>query len=155
MLHQAADQAVLLGLQELIHQGSGDLPELLLQGGHLALPRRCAELGVVLDLRFGAACPQRGHDAVLQREGDHVTAPGHGKNRSEVRLAAVVSRGNVSYMNDLDAAARLRVRAAAVKVSDAAEDPLDGGRVVTDDVGGFRHVIPVRLVDVVQLLDQT
>lgn len=132
------------------------------------MPRRCAELGVVLDLRFGAACPQRGHDAVLQREGDHVTAPGHGKNlhgkthlntpelnrrnlrknktashRSEVRLAAVVSRGNVSYMNDLDAAARLRVRAAAVKVSDAAEDPLDGGRVVTDDVGGFRHVIPV------------
>lgn len=40
VLHQAANQVVLLGLQELIHQGSGDLPELLLQGGHLAATQR-------------------------------------------------------------------------------------------------------------------
>ena len=63
--------------------------------------------------------------------------------RSEVRLAAVVSRGNVSDVDDPDAAARLRVRTFAIKVSDAAEDLLDGGRVVTDDVGRVGHVITV------------
>lgn len=63
--------------------------------------------------------------------------------RSEVRLAAVVSRGNVSDVDDPDAAARLRVRTFAVKVSDPTEDLLDGGGVVTDDVRGFRHMITV------------
>ena len=60
--------------------------------------------------------------------------------RSEVRLAAVVSRGNVSDMDDTDATARLRVRSLAVKVSDPTKDLLDGGRVVTDDVGSLRHM---------------
>lgn len=63
--------------------------------------------------------------------------------RSEVRLAAVVSCGHVSDVDDLDAAALLRVRTFAVKVPDVAEDLLDGGWVVTHDVGGFRHVITI------------
>lgn len=46
-------------------------------------------------------------------------------------------------MDDLNTAARLWVRTLAVKVSDAAEDLLDGGGVITDDIGRLRHVIPV------------
>lgn len=57
-----------------------------------------------------------------------------------VRLAAVVSCGYVSYVDDLDATTRLRVRILAVKVSDTAEDPLDGGWVVAHHIGGFRHM---------------
>lgn len=66
--------------------------------------------------------------------------PTHG---SEVGPAAVVSRGDVSHVDDPDATARLRVGAFAAEVSDAAEDLLDGGRVVTHDVGGFRDVVTV------------
>ena len=62
---------------------------------------------------------------------------------SESGLAAVVSRGYVSDVDDLDAAALLGVWADAVKVPDAAEDPLDGGRVVTNHVGGFRQMVTV------------
>lgn len=46
-------------------------------------------------------------------------------------------------MDDLDAAACLRVRTFAIKVPDVAEDLLDGGWVITHDVGGFRHVITI------------
>lgn len=46
-------------------------------------------------------------------------------------------------MGDPDPAARLGVRTFAVKVSDPAEDLLDGGGVVTDHVGGFRYVITI------------
>lgn len=63
--------------------------------------------------------------------------------RSEVRLAAVVSRGYVSDVDDPDSAARLRVRTFAVEVPDPAEDLLDGGGVVADNVRGFGQVITV------------
>lgn len=38
------------------------------------VPRCGAVLRVELDFGFGAAGSQRGHDAVLQTEGDHLTA---------------------------------------------------------------------------------
>lgn len=95
-----------------------------------------------------------------------MTAAGHGKNlhrkhkihmmshkptlsgetwsyRSEVSPTAVVSCGNVSDVDDPDATARLWVRSLAVKVSDPAEDLLDGGRVITDDVGGSGHMMTI------------
>lgn len=102
-------------------------------------------------------------------------------HRSKVGLAAVVTCGYVSDVDHRHAAAGLRVQFGAVKVSNAAEDPLDGGGVAADDVGGGGQVIPVpedrstnncpedpsgpnrnkrnlsgsRLVDDVQLLRQT
>lgn len=44
------------------------------------VPRGGAVLRVVFDFGFGAAGSQRRHDAVLECEGDHVTAPRHRKN---------------------------------------------------------------------------
>lgn len=52
-------------------------------------------------------------------------------HRAAVWLAAVVARGHVSHLQHRDAAAVLRV--AAIRTAEApqaAEDPLDGGRVV-------------------------
>lgn len=63
--------------------------------------------------------------------------------RSQVRLAAVVSRGNVSHMEDVVCAARLGVQTVAIVVSDAVEDFLNGWGVVTDDVGSLGNVITV------------
>lgn len=63
--------------------------------------------------------------------------------RFEVRLAAVVSRGNVSDVDDPDATAHLRVRPVTVKVSDPSEDLLYGGGVIADDVGGLGHMITI------------
>lgn len=64
-------------------------------------------------------------------------------HRFEVGLAAVVSCGYVSDMDNPDAPACLRVRTLTIKVPDPAKDLLDGGWVLTDDVGGLRHMISV------------
>lgn len=76
----------------------------------------------------------------MDRRGLVAPKPTHG---SEVGPAAVVSCGDISHVDDLDAAARLRVGAFAAEVSDAAENLLDGGWVFTHDVGGFRYVVTV------------
>lgn len=55
-------------------------------------------------------------------------------------MAAVISRGDVSNMDDPDPAAGLWIGAFAIEVSDTGENPLDGGRVLTDHVGRFRDV---------------
>lgn len=65
-------------------------------------------------------------------------------HRAAVWLAAVVARGHVSHLQHRDAAAVLRV--AAIRTAEApqaAEDPLDGGRVVAQHVGSPRHVVAV------------
>lgn len=107
-LHAAANQTVPLWLQELIQQSGGDLPEFLLQTGHVTaaqithvdiytdraetsivsrrvepsspFPRSGTELGVIFNLWFRAAGSQRGHNSVLQSEGDHLTAARHRKD---------------------------------------------------------------------------
>lgn len=63
--------------------------------------------------------------------------------RSEVRLAAVISCRDVSDVDDPEATARLRVQTFTVEVPDPSENLLDGGGVITDDVGGFRNVVTV------------
>lgn len=63
--------------------------------------------------------------------------------RSQVRLAAVISRGNVSHVEDAVTTAHLWIQTIAVIVSDAAEDFLNGGWVVADDVGSLGNVIAV------------
>lgn len=121
-LNTAANQLVLIWLQELLQQGGGDPLKLRLQRGCIAVVRQChmvtlllflllllqrrsaaaklaaglggqnqgslrspdsrcsTVLSVHFDLGFGATGPQRGHNAVLQAEGDHVTVPGHRKH---------------------------------------------------------------------------
>lgn len=63
--------------------------------------------------------------------------------RCAVGSAAVESRGDVSDVDDLDATACLWVQTVAIEVPDTSEDLMDGGGVVTDDVGRLRHVVTI------------
>lgn len=65
-------------------------------------------------------------------------------HRAAVRSAAVVARRHVSHLLHRDAAAVLWVAAvSAAETAEAAEDPLDGRRIVTQHVGGPRDVVAV------------
>jgi len=64
-------------------------------------------------------------------------------HRLLIGLAAVIASGNVPYVQYVVITTELGIRLRAIKVPKPLKYPLDGWRIIAQEIGSFRYVISV------------